>query len=181
MKVRRKYIEKLVEEILASNEIDSAPVNLTKIAKSFELEVVKQNADDSISGMLIDTGIGRPLIGINRKHHINRQRFTLGHEIGHFLLHKFDGVHFDGENTGLQVNFRDGKSSTGLDIYEREANLFAAELLMPRKLIRSDLSKVRDISLIDKDDRTLKNLAGKYKVSVRAITYRLAYLGYLGI
>ena len=176
MKVRRKHIEKLVEKLLDDNNITSAPVNLAKITKRLDLDVVKQDADDSISGMLINTGTGKALIGVNKLHHPNRQRFTLGHEIGHYLLHKFDGVHFDGPSTGLQLNFRDDRSSDGSDVYEMEANLFAAELLMPRRLLKIDLADAEYVDLVDKRDRTLKNLAEKYKVSVRAITYRLAYL-----
>jgi Zn-dependent peptidase ImmA (M78 family) len=182
MRVRRKQIEKQVNDLLTSNNITTAPVDIGKIAKSLQLEIVKQDADDKISGMLVnDFGNKKALIGVNRKHHINRQRFTIAHEIGHFLLHHFQGVHFDGENTGLQINFRDDKSASGEDLYEREANLFAAELLMPRTLLEADISKIKNLSLIDKDDLTLKSLADKYKVSVRAITYRLAYLGYLHI
>lgn len=182
MRVRRKQIEKLVNEILESNKIESAPVNIAKIARKLRVEIVRQDAEDHISGFLVnDFGKQNALIGVNRKHHINRQRFTIGHEIGHLLLHHFQGVHFDGETTGLQINFRDDKSSTGLDLYEREANLFAAELLMPRKLLKADLAKIDSISLVSKEDLTLKHLAAKYRVSVRAITYRLAYLGYLDI
>lgn len=181
MRVRRKFIENLVEDILLAAGINGAPVNLARVAKHLDLDIVRQDADDSISGILINTGTGSAIIGVNKKHHPNRQRFTVGHEIGHYLLHKFEGVHFDGNNTGLQINFRNDKSSTGLDLYEREANLFAAELLMPRSFIESDLVSLKDVSLIDKDDHTLKDLAAKYKVSVRAITYRLAYLGRLEI
>ncbi len=133
--------------------------------------------------MLINDGNGKGgIIGVNRSHHKNRQRFTIAHEIGHYLLEHYQGVHYDGANTGLQINFRDNKSKTGEDIFEREANLFAAELLMPRKLLTADLAKIkRPVSLVDNNDRTLKDLAAKYQVSVRAITYRLAYLGRLDL
>ena len=176
---RRKAIENLVDNILSENDINSPPVNLAKIARRLNVEVVKQDAAEHISGMLINAGVGKALIGVNAKHHPNRQRFTIAHEFGHFLLHKFDGVHFDGKNTGLQINFRDEKSSTGEDLVEREANLFAAELLMPRRLLEIDIAKIGDFSLVDKEDRTLKDLAERYKVSVRAITFRLSYLGHL--
>lgn len=180
MRVRRKQIENLAEEVLRKAEIENAPILLNKIARYYNLEITRQDGDDSISGMLINTGSGSAIIGINRNHHPNRQRFTLAHEIGHFLLHKFDGIHFDGKNTGLQINFRDSVSSTGEDVLEKEANLFAAELLMPRKFLEEDMANI-SLDLLDKDDKTIKNLATKYKVSVRAMTFRLSNLGYLDI
>lgn len=183
MRVRRKHIEELAEKLLAENNVTKPHVVVERLAKSLSLEIVKQDADDSISGMLINEGKGKGgIIGVNRAHHRNRQRFTIAHEIGHFLLEHYQGIHFDGANTGLQINFRDDRSTTGEDLFEREANLFAAELLMPRKLLFADLAKIkRPVSLVDNNDKTLKDLAGRYQVSVRAITYRLAYLGRLDL
>jgi Zn-dependent peptidase ImmA (M78 family) len=183
MRVRRKYIEELVANLLEKNKITTPPVVVGPLAKSLSLEIIKQDADDSISGMLVNEGKGRGgIIGVNRAHHRNRQRFTIAHEIGHYLLEHYTGVHFDGANTGLQINFRDDRSTTGEDIFEREANLFAAELLMPRMLLAADLAKIkRPVSLIDNNDKTLKELASRYQVSVRAITYRLTYLGRLDL
>lgn len=180
MKVRRKYIGKIVEEILTVNNISDAPINLPRITKKLGLEVIKQDADDKLSGMLINTGNGEAIVGVNARHHPNRQRFTIAHEIGHFLLHKFDGVHFDAETPGsIQLNFRDDNSSTGLDVFEKEANLFAAELLMPKKFIERDLIRDQNINLADVENKTIKVLASKYKVSVQAFTYRVAYLNFV--
>ena len=181
MRVRRKHIEELAENLLRQNKVSAPPVGINVLARSLGLDLVKQDADDSISGMLINQGDGKGgIIGVNRSHHPNRQRFTIAHEIGHFLLQHYQGVHFDGANTGLQINFRNDRSTTGEDIFEREANLFAAEILMPRRLLEADLSKIKNpVSLVDANDKTLKDLAKKYQVSVRAITYRLSYLGRL--
>jgi len=183
MRVRRKHIEELVEKLLVDNKVTKPHVVLAPLAKSLGLEIIKQDADDSISGMLINEGKDKGgIIGVNRAHHRNRQRFTIAHEIGHFLLEHYQGVHFDGANTGLQINFRDDRSTTGEDVFEREANLFAAELLMPRRLLAADLAKIKQpVSLVDNNDKTLKELAGLYQVSVRAITYRLAYLDRLNL
>ncbi len=180
MRVRRKHIQNLVGEILSSNNIQSAPVDLKKIAKSLRIEIIKQSADDKIARFLVkDFDSKNALIGVNETHSPNRQRFTIAHEIGHYFLHNFQGVHFDGKNTGLQVYLRDSKSATGQDVDEREANLFAAELLMPETLLEKDVSEIEEIYLLDENDFTIKKLAAKYKVSVRALTYRLANLGYI--
>lgn len=180
MRVRRKHIESLVEDVLSTNAIEAAAVDIKKIAKSLQIEIVEQDAEDNIAGFLIKGFENKnALIGVNRKHHENRRRFTIAHEIGHYFLHEYEGVHFDGKNTGLQMYLRDDVSSTGLDIQEREANLFAAQLLMPKRLLKKDISKIEEIHLLEGDE--IEKLAKKYKVSAAAMTYRLANLGYIKI
>jgi IrrE N-terminal-like domain len=48
-------------------------------------------------------------------------------------------VHLDEGRAAFTVNLRSSESSKGEDNDEREANLFAAELLMPAKFLREDL------------------------------------------
>jgi len=68
-------------------------------------------------------------------------------------------------------------SGKGIDVEEKEANLFAAELLMPASFIEQDLANLETLDLLD--DEGLKILADKYKVSTTALTFRLAYLKYI--
>jgi Zn-dependent peptidase ImmA (M78 family) len=111
---------------------------------------------------------GRALIIINKDHPENRQRFTSAHELGHFVL-KHKGRFFVDKGT---VIYRDNQSSTGEIEEERDANKFAAELLMPEKFIRRDVKKPINVG----DVRDIDKLAKKYKVSVQAMTYRLTNL-----
>ncbi|MGH9720702.1 MAG: ImmA/IrrE family metallo-endopeptidase [Bryobacteraceae bacterium] len=57
------------------------------------------------------------------------------------------------------------------------ANWFAAELLMPARMLERDL-RGKNLDLLADDD-FLETLAGKYKVSIQALTFRLANLGYI--
>lgn len=180
MRVRRKHIQSLVQELLTTNRILSAPVDIKKIAKNLRIQIITQSAEDELAGFLLrDLDKKTAVIGVNENHSHNRQRFTIAHEIGHFCLHNYEGVHFDGKNTGLQVHLRNGKSAEGTNIEEREANLFAAELLMPKMLLEKDIALVKEIYLLDESDQSIKTLANNYQVSVRALTYRLANLGYI--
>ncbi len=61
---------------------------------------------------------------------------------------------------------------------EIEANAFAAELLMPVSFLKRDLEEGDDAVDLSDDD-ALKSLAAKYRVSVTAMTFRLANLRYL--
>jgi len=74
---------------------------------------------------------------------------------------------------------RDAESAKGEDNDEREANLFAAELLMPAKFLTEDVKSI-DLDLLS-DSTVLDSLATKYKVSGQALTFRLANLGYINV
>ncbi|MDI9636216.1 ImmA/IrrE family metallo-endopeptidase [Geitlerinema splendidum] len=116
----------------------------------------------------------KAIIGINDRHPENRQRFTIAHELGHYLLHEQEKLHVDRR---FQIQLRDGNSSKGEREEEKEANLFAAELLMPTSFIQQDLAGVEGLDL--EDDAAIADLAKKYGVSTQAMTFRLAYLGYI--
>ena len=57
------------------------------------------------------------------------QRFTLAHEIGHLILHPLELYHRDRPLVG--------GSRSNVPLVEREADTFAAELLMPAKHLRN--------------------------------------------
>ena len=176
MAVRRKLVLQLVEELLEKFQIKRAPVDVESFAKSLHIQIKRDKVDPGLSGFLIrDIETGKALIGVNGAHPRYRQRFTIAHECGHYLLHMGETLHVDKERDALTVQFRDEDSSKGEDDGEREANLFAAELLMPAKFLRKDLKEGED--LLDEDG--LKKLAQQYDVSVQALTFRLANLGYI--
>ena len=84
---------------------------------------------------------GTPIIGVNALHHPNRQRFTIAHECGHLILHKpqiTKEVHVD-KALASPMLMRDSVSAAGVDEMEIEANLFAAELLMPKAILAKAL------------------------------------------
>ncbi len=94
------------------------------------------------------------------------------------MLHKGEVVHLDKGRGAFMLNKRDAKSATGEDDNEREANLFAAELLMPAKFLERDL-RGQSFDILEEDVFFLSKLAGQYEVSVQALTIRLSYLGYI--
>jgi Zn-dependent peptidase ImmA (M78 family) len=179
--VRRKHIQTVVDRLLTLHRIKSAPVPVEDIAEKIGAEIRYEPADDELSGFLFrDLSQRRAIIGVNSNHHPNRQRFTVAHEIGHFLLHEYEGFHFDGKDQSFQVKRRDDKSKTGTDTEEIEANLFAAALLMPARFLEADLSKVSTVDLLDENNLdSFAELAGRYAVSTQALAFRLAKLGYV--
>jgi len=142
-----------------------SPVPVERIAQNLGIEVRFEAAEDNLSGALIRETKGRVVIGVNSDHHPNRQRFTIAHEIGHFILHKGMKLHVDED---FRVNLRDGS----VNDEEIDANAFAAELLMPTEFIERDVQK-----LVRVDQQALERLARRYQVSSRAMEIRLTNLG----
>ncbi|HVZ80512.1 MAG TPA: ImmA/IrrE family metallo-endopeptidase [bacterium] len=162
----QEQITKRVEKLLKMAGISRLPVDVEKVASQLGVDIKYQSYDGKFSGVLIRHG-DRATIGVNSQHHPNRQRFTIAHEIGHYLLHQGDLM----VDKTISVNYRG--NDTHIDYQkEREANLFASELLMPTKLLSKDLNKYQ-IDLDDEDQ--IKELASKYQVSQQAFMIRLAH------
>lgn len=175
MTIRRKRIMQMVEDLLKESGITEPPIQIEQIAKKRGLAVRKEKIPDSdISGFLFRRGRD-VFIGVNASHSPARQRFTIAHELGHTLLHggPREELHVD---RGFEVKFRDRRSSEGTDLEEREANLFAAEILMPRSFIAKDMLNA-DVDLVDDD--FVDKLSSHYGVSNQALVFRLANLGYV--
>ena len=180
MSIRRKYIRSLTEDILRRQRIRRGKVPVDEIAESLGITIQRDNFDggdtDDISGFLFrNKATGRAVIGVNASQGAERQRFTIAHELGHFLLHEGDTVHVDRD---FRVKLRNSKSSEGTDREEKEANLFAAELLMPERFLDEELRSVSGIDHLD-DEKELAGLANRYGVSQQALMFRLNYLGYI--
>lgn len=135
-------------------DLDSA------ISLFHDIKVVYGPMDQTQSGELFCKD-GTWIIKINNKHNKKRQRFTLAHELGHYILHKE-------KNTGFKdaIFFR----NEVLDSMEYSANEFASQLLMPEVNIKK---------CIETDGiRNVGQLAEIFGVSAAAMKYRVLSLGY---
>lgn len=152
-------------DIIDIEDSDSVAVDLEHIANRKGIRIVTRSFKENISGMFFKQD-GRLFLGVNENHSENRQRFTIAHEIGHYILHTNDPLHCDDKGEVDKVYLRSELQSRE----ETEANYFAADLLMPELLIDKS---------IDEDINTVDALAEHFKVSEEAMRYRLINLGYL--
>jgi Zn-dependent peptidase ImmA (M78 family) len=173
MPIRRRKIESLIRELLEKHRVRDAPVPVERIAKIAGARIFYQSLEDDISGFLFRDAT-QAVIGVNTHHAPVRQNFTTAHELGHLLLHETTTLHVD---HGFRVRLRDDVSSQGTDESEREANFFAASLLMPKEFLEADLAETHDVDLLD--DSLLHELSRKYGVSSQALVNRLKNLGYI--
>ena len=166
----KRRIERLAFQILEKFQIDELPVPVDQIAKKMGLEIQPYDLGENVSGVLvIDKGKGT--IGFNNKESKVRKRFTIAHELGHYVVHYANNGIFIDKN--FKIEFRDQESSTGELLKEQEANAFAAAILMPEKfLIREIEARQLDLS----DDGSLNELAKTFNVSTTAMSFRLANL-----
>lgn len=106
---------------------DAPPVNLPHLARALGVQVKAATLGPGLSGEIRPTDEGRFVIRINRHDPLKRQRFTVAHELAHFLLHR------DEIGNGIEddVLYRSGLS----DRREQQANRLAADILMPGGLV----------------------------------------------
>lgn len=111
-----------------------------------------------------------------------RRRFTLSHELGHLFKHMQPNRQDHQKDEGFVDNpshFRDGRRNPK----EQEANQFAAELLMPAKMVREHATKLADDhrdaatrKIKMSRDKFIQTLAEKFEVSAQAMEFRLKNL-----
>ena len=167
----RRRGEEVARQLLERRSLSRPPVPVREIAIAEGCLVKAAFLDGELSGMAFITD-DRPVIVVNSRHHPNRQRFTIAHELGHHLMHRsmlLSGVHVD-----KGILRRDAESSTGEISSEIQANAFAAELLMPRQLMQPYLSGSFDVE----DDIAVHRLAEMFGVSTAAMTNRILNLSY---
>ncbi len=157
-------IEELAEEILREFRVSTLPIPVEDIASKKSIKISRAPSKD-FSGLLIRKD-GHALIGVNSNDAPVRQRFTIAHELGHFFLHP---------QKDAFVDYRDNKSDIMRTPREKQANMFAAALLMPRKQLEKDYKKVSRDGF---GEGELKGLAEKYCVSEDAMKYRLLNLNF---
>ena len=162
----RKYLDFPIEKqkaIKSSQEM----FNIWRDALySIGIYVFKQAfKDESVSGLCLDDE-NFPLILINNSTSLNRQIFTLFHELCH-LLHGTSGLDLRSDES-MTSNF----SENGLEI-EYACNQFAADFLVPDEAFLNSLKgKTVDYNLIC-------NLAQSYNVSREVINRKLHDLEFI--
>lgn len=141
----------------------AAPVKVAALAQDLGIRVWESAMPDEISGKLRQDpergGSSGYAIYVNKTHHRNRQRFTVAHELAHFLLHR---KYIEGGLIEDDTFYRSYLSNR----YEVEANKAAAEILMPWHLISQK---------VDAGHGDPKELAGIFEVSETAMRIRLGY------
>ncbi|MGR0277737.1 ImmA/IrrE family metallo-endopeptidase [Marinomonas dokdonensis] len=145
----------------------SQPVDLDQLCSDLGIKLSRKRLAENISGMIERKEDNKFEITVNKKHGEYRQRFTIAHEIGHFILHR----HLMGTGITDNVAYRtdgDMKNSKIKPSHEAEANRFAASLLLPKEQV---VDKFKEMT--GSVDNKISQLADYFEVSLTAMTIRL--------
>jgi Zn-dependent peptidase ImmA (M78 family) len=153
--IDREGVRAAAAGLLRDAGLTALPIDVHAAAAHYGLQVrLIRDMPDPVSGLLY-RGSATPVIAVNARHPLARRRFTIAHEIWHW---KTDAgtvkVHVDAE----------GHDDSWA---EQAADTFAAELLMPEDLLRSEHARNPD----------REALCWRFGVSSRALARRLRELG----
>jgi len=156
------------------NEIasNSKKIDVVKLAKDLGIKVfLAENGKDFNAEIVYDDKLGEFEIFVNAKHPYTRQRFSIAHELGHFILHR------DLIMSQKKVS-RAQKDTKNYQI-EKAADKMAEEILMPEILVEEvalefGLDKSNEIT-----SDLISQIANKFDVSNIMAAIRLQNLGYV--
>lgn len=147
--------------------LSECPVKLGSLARALGVDIKVSSMPTGVSGQISREG-DRYVIRVNRNDARERQRFTIGHELSHFLLHR---AVIDASPDGITDNvlYRSGAPES----IEYEANRLAADLVMPidhvQQVLRDDFRGIVN-------DAAIESLADTFEVSKAAMEIRLSTL-----
>jgi len=138
------------------------PVKLGAIAKQLGVKVLLSTLPRGTSGQ-IGQEDGEFVIRINRHEAKHRQRFTLAHELAHFLLHR-DQIVADG-GWSENVLLRSGQPAE----IEYEANRLASDLVIPSAELAAATTEYSG----PMTSEVIEDLARRFAVSTAAMEIKL--------
>ncbi|MEM9809086.1 MAG: ImmA/IrrE family metallo-endopeptidase [Cyanobacteria bacterium P01_D01_bin.56] len=158
-------LEFRAQDIIQKHGLFQLPINVYQIAKNLGVNIIFESFPSNLYMKLKAFCYKEEnfsLIGINKKHKTQLQRYSLAHEL-HHLLYDFNSN-----------QFACGPSNQH-EIIEIDAERFAAELLMPRKMIERLISNPLNLSYL-----SVGLVAQHFGVSYEAAAIRLEKFGLIG-
>lgn len=157
--VRKASCHKVARSILSKSKVSLLPIRIKDILKVVKLDypTIRFHSTDKLPSKVyaLTYRDGKDIdIAYNNQVSLNRQKFSVAHELGHIYMgHVHAGGFIDFENQN-QV--------------EQEANEFAAELIMPSFLMKK--------KIVD-EHKSANELIGILEVSEEALWWKLTSSG----
>ena len=160
----RSDVERRAKEVLVQHNLFSVPVDPVLLSNRLGIAVNNAKfADDAWAALIAKRG-HTSRVFVEQSDPPYRKRFSIAHELGHHFLHLPE----DGEIVDKRADmFREREPSVDYVSEDRlreiQANWFAAELLMPGELVRTEWARTP----------SLRQMAILFNVSEEAMGYRL--------
>lgn len=149
------------------HEVEDMPlaVPLEELCKALDIVSIDETDTTAFEAALVtDATRSSGHILVNRRSHRLRRRFSIAHELGHFLIEAHQPSSYQRRQCALgDLHLLDPRSKDHRRRIEGEANAFAAHLLMPPKRIREYIGR-SGVSL-----ETLVAMAREFAVSKEAM------------
>jgi hypothetical protein len=142
--------QRQAEAILAQMQYRNGPVPIEDIAHALGIDEIREEPLNNFEGALLtDTERGSGSILINSNAPLRRRRFTLSHELGHFV----NPYHLSQDERGFFCSAADMRTGYSVKAdqqrrQEAEANRFAIEILAPRTRCRALFNGDADLAEI---------------------------------
>lgn len=144
-------------------------VDVVELASKLDLPVYSVDLPDDESGHICDGD--EPYIEVNRNHPVTRQRFTIAHEISHFIKHK---KLLDEKGQLDRKAIYDSPEDVER---EAEADELAASILMPEDSVRKYFTKHKWTTLTRITAEMIAMIADEFRVSKEMAVTRLRNMG----
>lgn len=151
-------------------QVYPVPVNEIAIALGIS-EIIEIETNSFEGALLTNEEKSKAKILVKKGIIETRQRFTIAHELGHYLIPYHIPSAKGFECTSKDMREQDSAKATGRPKWEAEANTFASNLLMPASEFKQRFRKYREITI-----EMIVDLSGNFSVSKSAFLYRLMQL-----
>jgi len=168
-------------ELIKDFDLFKAPIDLDLLTKHLDIDVKYIDFNDDISGKIkynhIDDNV---IISINKNEYLPRQRFSLAHEIAHYIY----DIDFE-NNSEIKDSETTLFRNDIVNPIEKRANKYAEKLLMPKELFINEIDKIKNKLFPTLDNKLgveriykiIEEVSEKFQVSKPAAIMRLSSIG----
>jgi Zn-dependent peptidase ImmA (M78 family) len=154
------------------SKVDDGSIDIIRVALGLGIDVYGSEEDEDFNAEITYIPQKNKFeILVNSTHSLNRQRFSIAHELAHFVLHR-DRIEKYGS---LRRAFNESSPNFDPEI-EKQADDFAEELLIPEELLKASFPAIfqqsGDVLLPQ-----IQQIAQMFKVSLVVVAMRLRKLG----
>lgn len=163
-------IDEMAKSLLTETDLLSIPVDVYKIAQYKGFSLFQHQLDHGVSGLIVanDKVIrgfnSKKVMVVNESDSPLRKRFTIAHELGHYVL----------AGSPEQCYAHRDVGDYGQE--ERDANRFASALLMPKEDIMKEVARVKEKYPLAPNSFIIVEIAQAFLVSENAAEVRLKKL-----
>ncbi len=160
MEPNYSFARQMAKKVIKDYGLTEVPTDLRKIFDSLGLRYIELNDPEDIDGAILEIENEPSIAVLNRAKPVQRQRFTLAHELGHIFLKHNQRDNYDPE---AEREIDEDILSRKKPPTEVEADAFASELLVPFDQIKK----------FEKEIDNIEKMAGIFQVSKQAMSIAL--------